>query len=214
MDKGKYQFLRIIGLSLLLLTCMVWVRLYEERSGLDFSVFGILPRTTDGLKGILFSPLIHGSWKHLFNNALPFFISTSAIFLFYPKASRNAFIGIYFLSGFLVWAFARQSYHVGASGLNYGFLTFLFFMGVFRKDNRSLALSFLVLFLYSGLIAGLFPGDPRISWESHIAGSFSGLGFAFLLRKQDEKPQDPFEEEEGENLIYNEDGDFTYSPRN
>jgi membrane associated rhomboid family serine protease len=189
---------------------MVWIRLYEDRSGLDFSVFGILPRTREGLKGILFSPLIHGSWTHLFNNSLPFFISTTAIFIFYPKASRNAFMGIYFLTGLLVWSFGRQSYHVGASGLNYGFLTFLFFMGIFRKDNRSLALSFLVLFLYSGLIAGLFPGDPRISWESHIAGAITGFVFAIFLRKQDLKPKDPFEDEDSfdEHRWYDSDGEL------
>ncbi len=189
---------------------MAWVKLYEEKSGVDFAIFGIMPRSMNGLKGILFSPLIHGSWKHLFNNSLPFFISTSAIFLFYPKAGRNAFLGIYFLTGILVWVFGRASFHIGASGLNYGFLTFLFFMGLFRKDNRSLALSFLVLFLYSGLIAGLFPGDPRISWESHLAGSIAGLLFAFLLKNVDDKPADPFEDEDVEEEVYNSDGEFTY----
>ena len=124
-------------------------------------------------------------------------------------------MGIYFLTGLLVWAFGRQSYHIGASGLNYGFLTFLFFMGIFRKDNRSLALSFLVLFLYSGLIAGLFPGDPRISWESHIAGAITGFVFAILLKRKDVKPRDPFDDEEDldEPDFYDQHGDLIYPER-
>ncbi len=104
---------------------------------------------------------------------------------------------------------------MGASGLNYGFLSFLFVMGLLRKDNRSLALSFLILFLYSGLIAGLFPGDPRISWESHIAGAISGILFAVLLYKRDPFPEDPFKDEELEEIEdYDEEGNLIIRQEN
>src|SRR5690606_19405749 len=73
-------------------------------------------------------------------------------------------------------------YHIGASGIVYGLVAFLFFSGLFRKDTRSIAIALIVIFLYGGMFYGIIPSDPRISWESHLMGSFTGIFCAFYFR--------------------------------
>jgi membrane associated rhomboid family serine protease len=151
----------------------------------DFSRMGLLPRNLVGLLGIITSPLIHADFAHLISNTIPLIILGWIIFSSYPKLSYLLFVFIYFLTGLLVWIFARQVYHIGASGVVYGFVSFLFFSGIFRRDNKSIALALVVTFLYGGLVWGMIPGLKGISWESHLFGAITGLIAAYLFRKID-----------------------------
>lgn len=174
--------------------------------------WGIYPRETGGLRGILFSPLLHGDWEHLFSNTIPVFVLSSLLFYFYRPLSYRIFFLIYLISGFWIWVFARPSFHIGASGLIYGLSMFLFTSGVFRKDLRLLGVSALVLFLYGSIFMGMFPFIKReVSWESHLLGALAGLMLAFYYRK--EGPQRPVypwehemeeEEEPADNSKYDE----------
>ena len=109
---------------------------------------GIFPRATKGLVGIITSPLIHSDISHLFSNSFPLIVLSSGIIYFYPKVAFKVFMWVYFATGFWVWIVARDSYHIGASGLVYGFASFLFFSGIFRKNRQLMAISLLVIFLY------------------------------------------------------------------
>jgi membrane associated rhomboid family serine protease len=151
----------------------------------DLSKLGLLPRKPVGLLGIITSPLIHGDFSHLISNTLPLIILGWIIFNFYNKISYLLFFFIYFFTGLLVWIFARQVYHIGASGIVYGFVSFLFFSGIFRRDNTSIALALVITFLYGGLVWGMIPGWKGISWESHLFGAITGLIAAYLFRKID-----------------------------
>ncbi|MGI9544540.1 MAG: rhomboid family intramembrane serine protease, partial [Cyclobacteriaceae bacterium] len=93
------------------------------------------------------------------------------------------FFWIYLFTGFWVWIVARDAYHIGASGLVYGLTSFLLFSGFFRKDSKSIAISFIIIFLHSSMVYGLIPGDEAISYESHIMGTLGGLLCAFLYRR-------------------------------
>ncbi len=146
---------------------------------------GLLPRNLIGLLGIITSPLIHADFSHLISNTIPLVILGWIIFFFYPKVSYILFIFIYILTGLLVWIFARQVYHIGASGVVYGFVSFLFFSGIFRRDNKSIALALVITFLYGGLVWGMIPGLKGISWESHFLGAITGLLAAYMFRKID-----------------------------
>ncbi|MBN2572806.1 MAG: rhomboid family intramembrane serine protease, partial [Ignavibacteriales bacterium] len=90
---------------------------------------------------------------------------------------------------------ARSSYHIGASGIVYGFAAFLFFSGVFRKDVKSIALALLVAFIYGGLVWGVLPVVPGVSWESHLFGAVSGTFTAYILRKYDKQKKYDWENE-------------------
>ncbi len=88
-------------------------------------------------------------------------------------------------SGLGVWLFARSSYHIGASGLNYGMMFFLFVSGILRRDRLSIAISLIVFFLYGSMVWGIFPVEPGVSFESHLFGAVLGTSLAIVLRKLD-----------------------------
>ncbi len=177
------------------------VKIIEILFELDLSGFGIFPMTVKGLPGILFSPFIHADFNHLFNNSLPLFFLSVALFYFYSEVALKVFIWTFFFTGILVWIAGRSAWHIGASGIVYGLASFLFFSGIIRRYFRLIALSLLIVFLYGSMVWGLFPGVYKnVSWESHMLGFFSGVVLAILYRN--EGPQRPvyewMEEEEEE----------------
>lgn len=178
---------------------LVWlVYLSQSTFNLPFAHYGILPRELSGIAGIFSAPLIHADFGHLISNTPALLILSITILYFYPDSSLKVLASIYLLTGIFVWLFARQVYHIGASGIVYGLLGFLFFSGVFRRDNRSIAIALLVTFIYGGLIWGVLPGMKGISWESHLFGGITGIFIAFVFRKEDPYIKYDWEKEEEE----------------
>ncbi len=174
----------------------------------DLRSLGVLPRTQSGLVGILFAPLIHGSWQHLIANTPPMLLLGSMLMYGYPKSRYGAVIGIWLLSGIGVWMLARGNYHFGASGLTHGIFFYLFVSGILRRDRRSAAILMIAFYMYGGMLLTIFPRDPAISFESHLFGGASGVLFAFLLRHYDPKPERkryPWERKHGEEDVEEED---------
>ena len=149
----------------------------------DLAVLGIYPRSFLGMIGILLAPLIHGSILHLVSNTIPLLFLGIILFLFYDRIANKVFFQCYFFTNILVWIFARSSLHIGASGLVYGLASFLIFFGMFRKDIRSIVISLIILVLYGGLVYGILPQQPGVSWESHLMGALVGLITASQLAK-------------------------------
>ena len=170
---------------------LMWmVKIVEVLFDIDLSQFGIYPLSIKGLRGIIFSPFIHADFTHLFNNSVPLFFLSIALFYFYSEVALKVFIGTYFITGFLVWIAGRDAWHIGASGLVYGLASFLFFSGIIRRYFRLIALSLLIVFLYGSMVWGLFPGVYKnVSWESHMLGFFSGVVLAVWYKN--EGPQRP-----------------------
>lgn len=144
--------------------------------GLDLGILGIRPRTITGLAGIIFAPLLHGNYLHLLSNTFPVLFLGIILYFFYDKIAGIVFFRCYFFTNMLVWLFSlRDSYHIGASGLVYALTSFLILFGFLRRDFISLVIAMLVLILYGGVfLYGVLPSDPRISWESHLAGALVG----------------------------------------
>lgn len=162
--------------------------------------WGILPRSVEGLVGILTAPFIHADTDHLLANTLPLLVVGTGLFYFYRELAFRVIALVWTFSGAWVWMIARGEYHIGASGLIYGFVTFLFLSGVLRRDTRLMAISLLVVFLYGSMVWGILPIDQRISWESHLLGSVAGIIAALYFRKdgpQKPKPQWQLDEEQG-----------------
>jgi membrane associated rhomboid family serine protease len=197
-DKKKFITSLIFPVGFVLL---LWIiKISEIIFNFNFTTFGILPGSVKGLPGILFAPLIHANIKHLFSNSLPILFLGSGIIYFYRNSSYKVILIIYIGTGILDWIFARQAYHIGASGLIYGFVTFLFFSGIIRRDTRAVALALLVTFLYGSLIWGVLPLDNAVSWESHLFGSVLGIFCAFLFKNSDPALKYDWEyEDENEN---------------
>ena len=155
---------------------------------LELIRFGVYPGVLAGLRGIMFAPLIHGSFTHIFSNTLPLLVLGTAMLLGYPRSSKFVLPVMYFGVGLLVWLFGRESYHVGASGINFGLLAFIFVIGALRWDKRAIALSCLVFFMYGSMIWGIFPTEPGVSFESHFFGAIIGALCAIIFRNVDAKP--------------------------
>jgi len=168
-----------------LFVVLLWIiKGVEVQVDLDFSSYGILPGKVSGLRGILFSPFIHGDFNHLINNSFPLLILGTALFYFYRSIAFRIVFWSYLLAGFYTWIAARQSYHIGASGLVYALFGFILISGFIRRHIPLIAISFLVVFLYGSLIWGIFPLDQKVSWEGHFWGLFVGLILALYYRKQ------------------------------
>ncbi len=177
---------------------LIWaVKIFEISMEVSLVQGGVFPRQISGLKGILFSPTIHGDWKHLLDNSLPIFFLSLALFYFYRDIAYRIWLLIYIIGGILLWGVGREAYHIGASGLIYGLAAFLFLSGVIRKVRSLMAISLLVVFWYGGMVWGLLPFDYEVSFEAHITGAVSGILLAVLYRDQGPVPErSPLEDEE------------------
>jgi len=167
-------------------TIALWlIKIVEALIGTRLYKYGILPGQLSGLMGIVWAPLIHSSFSHLFANTAPLLILGTALLYGYPKSAKIVVPAIYIGTGLGVWLFARQTYHIGASGLTFGFMFFVFTIGAIRWDRRAIALSMVVFLLYGGMIWGIFPNEPGISYESHFFGAMIGIILAIVLRNYD-----------------------------
>src|SRR5690554_1272602 len=175
---------------------LIWLAFAVGQAGLfdgSLSRLGIMPREAVGLRGVIFSPFLHSSLSHVWSNTLPLLILIWFLFYFYSKIAFRVFIYLWLTSGLITWAIGRGAYHVGASGLVFALLFFLFFSGLVRKYIPLVAVSLVVAFIYGSTVWSIFPltewVDATISWEGHLSGAISGLVFALVFRK--EGPQKP-----------------------
>ncbi len=159
--------------------------------GLDLELerFGVRPRQLAGLPGILLAPLLHGSFGHLVANSVPLLVLVTGMLYIYPNSALKVIPLVYLGPGIAVWLFARASVHIGASGLVYGLVSYIFLAGVIRRDRRAIAASLLVCFLYGTLVWGVLPIKAGVSWETHLAGALIGMVMAIALRRLDIPPR-------------------------
>jgi membrane associated rhomboid family serine protease len=196
MDAESRKFKNSIYISLSFVVILWFIKFVEFAMDYDFAIYGIHPRHVSGVIGIFTGPLIHGDFSHLASNTLPLLILVIGLFYFYQKVALEVVLWIYFMTGFWVWIAARNAYHIGASGLVYGLVSFLFFSGIFRRDTASIAISLIVVFLYGGMFYGILPLTEGISWESHILGAIAGILCAFYFRLKTPIPKFKWPEEE------------------
>jgi membrane associated rhomboid family serine protease len=169
---------------------VLWtIKLCEVMFGFNLFLLGVLPRSHDGLIGILTAPLIHGSWQHVMSNTLPMLLLGSILLFGYPRSRWWSLGIIWLLSGMGVWLFGRESYHFGSSGLSHGVFFFLLISGLLRRDRRSVALLMIAFFMYSGMILSIFPGEPGVSFEYHLFGALAGVLCAVIFRHWEPKPE-------------------------
>lgn len=187
---------RLAMIPSLLFVALVWLAFIIDHSaifGSRMSTLGIFPGVLKGLLGIFFSPFLHSSFSHLWSNTLPLLIQIWLLFYFYRNIAFPAFIYLWLLSGVFTWILGRSSYHIGASGLVFALLFYLFFSGILRRYTPLIAVSLVVAFIYGSTIWSMLPiaelVDVSISWEGHLSGAISGLIIAVVFRKQG--PQRP-----------------------
>ena len=219
-EKGDLRFSLGLLIVPLFAVLSIWFVFWLELiTGSNFNTHGIYPRRLSGLQGIAVSPFIHGSVEHLYNNTIPLAVLTTALVYFYRSSAFKGIVFDLLLSGVLTWMIGRPSYHIGASGLIYVLVSFIFFKGIFAKHFRLIALSLGIVFLYGSMLWYIFPIEDGISWEGHLSGFLTGLFLARFIKVDLPKKRtyqwerDDYNEEEDEFLRhFDKDGNFIERP--
>ena len=179
---------------------VLWViYLISRQITFDMAVLGLHPLDFKGLIGILTAPLIHLTFDHIASNSLSFFVIGFGLCFLYRRKALPIFFFIYLTSGLWGWFFARDGYHIGASGLIYGMFFFLVTSALVKWEKRTMAFSLLITFLFGAIVWGFFPiffPDRNISWELHTTGAVAGIIAAFYFRKEGPQKEIPLEEED------------------
>lgn len=176
--------------GLLICVLLLGIHLYRITYQDGLMWMGLFPRSTEQLHGILTFPLIHDDWEHVLSNIIPLFVMMALLRYHYQTIWLRVSLLNWVLSGMWLWLGGRSALHIGASGFVYGLASFLFFSGLLRwGERRSMAISLVVVFLYGGLVWGLFPFLREVSWEGHLFGGLSGMLLSWTYRK--ELPQRP-----------------------
>ncbi|MEO9511985.1 MAG: rhomboid family intramembrane serine protease [Flavobacteriaceae bacterium] len=203
-DNYQFKFSIWVLLAPLLAMLSIWTVFWiEVRFGINCNEYGIYPRRFSGLRGIFFSPFIHGSIEHLYNNTIPLAVLTAFLTYFYGRTAWKTLVLGTLISGLLTWLIGRPSYHIGASGIIYVLASFIFFKGVFTKHFRFVALSLIVVFIYGSMLWYIFPVKDDISWEGHLSGFATGFLLALMLKVKVPKEK----KYEWERADYNEEED-------
>ena len=134
----------------------------------------VVPRRFDGLSGVLGAPLVHGSFAHLAANTFPLLILGGMVAIRGVAYYVAATLAIVVLGGLGLWVFGRSAAHVGASGLIFGYFGLLVGRGYYERSLQSVAVAALVAVFYGGMLAGILPRDPGVSWEAHLFGLLAG----------------------------------------
>lgn len=193
MNDNPFKFSNsVVGLPIVFVLTIWFVFWLQIKFDFDFFVNGIFPRTFSGLQGVILSPFIHADLQHLYNNSLPLLVLIAALRFFYSKETFAVIgFGILF-SGLITWIIGRPNYHIGASGLIYVLVSFIFFKGIQTKYYRLVALSLTIVSIYGGMIWYVFPNPnslehQNISWEGHLAGFITGFLLSVVYKTSEYK---------------------------
>ncbi len=182
-DVGRRR-LFTAALPSLLAVAALWIAFaFDKVYHLELFRHGVRPRSWQGLWGIITSPFVHADVDHLLGNSTAMLVLGWLLVYFYPKASWRVVVASWLLGGLWVWSTARDSYHIGASGIIYGMAAFLFFSGLIRRRVALMAVSLIVVFLYGSMIWGVLPIMKGVSWESHLFGALAGVMMAWFYRR-------------------------------
>lgn len=148
----------------------------------SFAELGVRPRQLEGLRGVLFAPFLHGNAAHLASNSVPLLALGALVLIADAKRFVAVTACVVVSSGLAAWLLGpSQSVHIGASGVVFGYLGFLLFHGWFTRRVGMMLLSIVVAAVWGGLVFGVLPGTPGISWQSHAGGFAGGVAAARLF---------------------------------
>ena len=172
-------------IMLAMLAGMWMLELLDQLSGNQLDQLGIHAREIDGMPEILTAPFLHAGWDHLMSNSLPFVVLGFLVLLSGLARWLVSSLIIIVISGMTAWLLTPvHTIILGASGLIFGWLTYLLARGLWSRRPAQVVIAVLVLLVYGGLIWGLFPGNAGISWQAHLGGAVGGVLAAWLLHRR------------------------------
>lgn len=169
-------------MTALLLVALLWfIHAINIATAYRLNYLGIYPRNVFGLRGIVFSPFLHGNINHLFLNSVPLLVMIDLILTAGMRNFIYVSLIIIVLSGLAIWLFGRKALHIGASGLVMGYLGYLFANVYWHPSFMGYILAVVCFYYFGSLLLNLFHTGKNISWEGHVFGFISGLIAAYFL---------------------------------
>lgn len=168
------------------LLAVLWLlEAVDQVTGERLDYYGIHAREVDGLGGIASAPFLHAGWDHLISNSLPFWLLGFLVLLGGLARWLISSVIAILASGLSAWLLTpADTIIVGASGLIFGWLTYLLARGIWSRSMGQIAVAVGVLVLYGGLIWGVLPGAAGVSWQAHLGGAIGGVLAAWLLHRR------------------------------
>src|ERR1700759_2724350 len=170
------------------------IEIWDNLSGHRLEDNGIRPLETDGLEGIIFAPLLHANWGHLIANTGPALVLGFLVTLAGLSRFIYATAIVWILGGLGTWLIGNigappgvETNHIGASGLIFGWLTFLIVFGFFTHKVWQIVVGVVGLFIYGGVLLGALPGTFGVSWQGHLCGGIAGVFAAYVLAGPERK---------------------------
>jgi len=178
---------------LLTAVALPWlVEAFALITGRPLHELGILPREWSGLRGVLLAPLVHEGPEHRALNTVPLLVLGWLVLLRGPGVFLRLTLLVPVVGGGLVWACGRAHFHhVGSSGIVFGYFGYLVGTGFLERSWSSLLVAAVTVVLYGGVLVGVLPGVPEVSWESHLAGLVAGVAGAWVLAAPPRRPASP-----------------------
>jgi membrane associated rhomboid family serine protease len=177
----SFSFEQQLNFTLRLFALLTVVELLNLVTGRQLNQLALVPREVDALGGILISPFLHGSLWHYTSNIVPICLFSFLVMQYGTSRFWKTTAFIFLTTGVLVWLLGRDAFHLGASGIVYGYFGFLLYAGFISRRPKLIFISLAVGFFYGGMIFGVLPMQSYISWESHLFGFISGLAAAKLF---------------------------------
>jgi membrane associated rhomboid family serine protease len=179
------------ALVMLLLLAGLWMlEFLDQLSGHQLDQLGIHAREVDGMPEIFTAPFLHAGWDHLLSNSLPFYILGFLVLLSGLARWLASSLIIIVISGVAAWSLTpAHTIILGASGLIFGWLTYLLARGIWSRRPAQAVVAAVVLLVYGGLIWGIFPSGAGISWQAHLGGAIGGVVAAWLLHRRSSRRQ-------------------------
>ncbi len=168
---------------------LLWViEIVDASRGNDLDQYGVQPRESEGLLGILFAPVLHGGWGHLSANTVPALLLGFLVLVSGIARGLLVTAVIWVVGGVGVWLVApSNTVHLGASVLIFGWLVYLMIRGIFTRRVGEIILGMVLFFMYGGLLFGVLPGQPGISWQGHLFGAIGGALAAWMVSERTER---------------------------
>jgi membrane associated rhomboid family serine protease len=166
-----------------LLAIMLGLQILNDSSAYVLNYYGVLPRRPAFIHHIFFAPFLHGSWPHFINNMMIFSVLSAVCLIRSPRYYLASSFFIIVISGLLVWGFARHASHVGASGWIFGLWSLCIATGWYQKRLLDVLIAVFIVFFYGGMVWGLLPSNPLVSFEYHIAGGIAGVVVAWATAR-------------------------------
>jgi membrane associated rhomboid family serine protease len=176
-----HELRAIVGAAAVPVVLLWMVEVVNLVVGGGLDRFGIRPRETDGLAGIIWAPFIHVNVAHLVANSGPLFVLSVLVLLRGVRVFVLVSVFVMLVGGFALWLIGRpNSVQIGASGVVFGYLGYLLVRGVVERGLGAVVVALVVLALYGTALWGLLPAQPGVSFEGHITGFLSGGAGAWL----------------------------------